>query len=302
MSGNVIPFDRRSGEVWLDGEFVEWQSARIHVLTHGLHYGSTVYEGERVYGGQVFKLGAHTDRLFASAETMDIKLPYPKAELENATRQLLERNQIVDGYVRPVAWRGSEMMATSARNNRIHVAIACWQWPSYFDPAARMAGITLQTAEWRRPPPSSSPFQAKASGHYMIATLSKHKAENAGFHDALMLDWRGYVAEATSANIFFARENRLYTPRPDCFLNGITRQTVIALAQEMGMEVIERHILPEEMGEFDECFLTGTAAEVTPVSRIDHYQFKPGRVCEALVAAYFALVQPAAAQGERHAG
>jgi len=286
----TIPFDQREGKIWLDGQFVEWKSAKIHVLTHGLHYASCVYEGERVYRGQVFKLHAHTDRLFRSAELLDFVLPYAKEQLEAATQQLLAENKITEGYVRPVAWRGSEMISTSARNNRIHVAIACWQWPSYFDPAARMAGITMQTALWRRPPPSASPFEAKASAHYMIATLSKHQSENNGFHDALMLDWRGYVAEATSANVFFIKDRVLHTPVPDCFLNGITRQTVIALARQLSYEVIERTILPQELGDFDECFITGTAAEVTPVRQIDDYHYKPAQVCQELIAAYSAAV------------
>ncbi|NWA01365.1 branched-chain amino acid aminotransferase [Pseudomonas gingeri] len=291
MSGpTAIPFDQRDGYIWLDGEFVEWKDAKIHVLTHGLHYASTVYEGERVYDGKIFQLRAHSERLYRSAQLMDFTIPYDLQTLEAASHALLERNGVTDGYLRPVAWRGSEMISTSARFNSVHLAIACWQWPSYFDPAARMAGIKLKTATWRRPPPSSSPFEAKASGQYMIATLSKHDAENSGYHDALMLDWRGHVAEATSANIFFVKGRQLHTPVPDCFLNGITRQTVIRLARALDYEVIERTLLPDDLGDFDECFLTGTAAEITPVRSIDDLQYEPGRACRDLIDAYAAAV------------
>ncbi|OJT51178.1 MULTISPECIES: branched-chain amino acid aminotransferase [Pseudomonas] len=287
---SAIPFDQRDGVIWLDGEFVEWSQARLHVLSHGLHYASTVYEGERVYGGKIFKLHEHTQRLYRSAQLMDFAIPWSPQELQAASRQLLQRNAVLDGYLRPVAWRGSEMISTSARFNRVHVAIACWQWPSYFDPEARMAGIRLKTADWRRPPPQSSPFEAKASGHYQIATLSKHDAENNGYHDALMLDWRGHVAEATSANVFFAKGRTLHTPLADCFLNGITRQTVIELARALDYEVIERTILPTDLGDFDECFLTGTAAEITPVQSIDRQRFEPGIACRELIAAYTSTV------------
>jgi len=283
-------FDQREGFIWLDGEFVEWSQARLHVLSHGLHYASTVYEGERVYNGRIFKLREHSERLYRSAALMDFVIPYELAALEAASHELLRRNGIVDGYVRPVAWRGSEMISTSARFNSVHVAIACWQWPSYFDPAARMAGIRLKTADWRRPPPDCSPFEAKASGHYQIATLSKHDAENSGYHDALMLDWRGQVAEATSANVFFVKDRTLHTPLADCFLNGITCQTVIELARALDYQVVERVILPTELGDFDECFLTGTAAEITPVQSIDDHQYRPGRACSELIAAYTSTV------------
>ncbi|WP_246797683.1 branched-chain amino acid aminotransferase [Burkholderia perseverans] len=288
---NNLPFDQRDGQIWFDGEFVEWKSAKIHVLTHGLHYASCVYEGERVYAGQVFRLREHTERLYRSAHTLDFALPYTPEQIEAATAELIERNGIVEGYVRPVAWRGSEQISTSARASRIHVAIACWSWPSYFDPEAKKRGITLETAAWRRPPPSASPFAAKASSHYMIATLCKHHAEDHGFQDALMLDWRGHVAEATSANVFFVRDGVLHTPVPDCFLDGITRQTVIGLARERGLTVIERTILPEELGSFSECFVTGTAAEVCPVGRIDAHEFTPSAITFDLMAAYSALVR-----------
>ncbi len=287
----ALPFDQREGKIWLDGAFVEWNDAKLHVLTHGLHYASCVYEGERVYGGRVFRLRDHTDRLFRSARLLDFEIPFSPEELEAATVQLIEFNAIADGYVRPVAWRGSEQISTSARATRIHVALACWQWPSYFDPAAASRGIAMQTAIWRRPPPASSPAQAKASAHYMIATLSKHHAEANGFDDALMLDWRGHVAEATSANVFFVKGRALHTPVPDCFLDGITRRTVMALATARGFELIERTILPHEIAGFDECFITGTAAEVCPVHRIDDHMFRPADVCAELMAAYAEAVR-----------
>lgn len=285
-----LPFDQRDGHIWLDGRFVEWKRATIHLLTHGLHYASCVYEGERVYAGNVFQLRAHTDRLYRSARLLDFEIPCAKDELEAATRRLIELNETENGYVRPIAWRGSEQISTSARASRIHVALACWSWPSYFDPAAKAKGITLETAIWRRPPPVSSPYEAKASSHYMIATLCKHHAEANGFHDALMLDWRGRIAEATSANIFFVRDGALHTPTPDCFLDGITRRTIIELAREQGIEVVERAILPVELDSFSECFLTGTAAEVCPVGRIDAHTYKPSAVTFDLMNAYLQRV------------
>lgn len=291
IAGILPPFDQREGYIWLDGEFTAWCDARLHVLTHGLHYASVVYEGLRSYGGRVFRLDAHIERLYRSAELLNFSIPWPRHILEAATLELLHRNGTTDGYVRPVAWRGSEQMSTAAPASRIHVALACWKWPSYFDPAAARGGIAMQTAAWRRPPPSCSPAQAKASAHYMIATLSKHQALAQGYDDALMLDWRGQVAEATSANVFFVKGSALHTPRPDCFLNGITRQTVMALAREHGMEVLERTILPGELANFDECFLTGTAAEVCAVRSIDAIHYKPGAVGAALAHAYAAAVR-----------
>ncbi len=288
---STVPFDQRTGHIWLDGEFVEWKNAKIHVLTHGLHYASCVYEGERVYSGSVFRLREHTDRLYRSAQILDFDMPYSKDELESATARMIELNGIVDGYVRPVAWRGSEQISTSARASRIHVALACWSWPSYFDPEAKKRGITLETASWRRPPPSSSPYQAKASSHYMIATLCKHHAEANGYQDALMLDWRGCIAEATSANVFFVRDGELHTPTPDCFLDGITRQTVIELARARKIEVVERAILPDELDSFRECFVTGTAAEVCAVSHIDQHAFTPSAITFDLMTAYSDLVR-----------
>jgi branched-chain amino acid aminotransferase len=286
-----IPFDRREGTIWLDGEFVEWKTARVHVLTHGLHYASCVFEGERVYAGQVFKLREHTDRLFRSGALMDFAIPYSKEQIEAATARLIEENGIVDGYVRPAAWRGSEMMSTAARSSRIHVAIACWRWPNYYDPAAQSAGITMQTAAWRRPPPTCNPHEAKAAAQYMIATLSKHQAESNGYQDALMLDWRGRVAEASSANIFLVKGSVIHTPVPDCFLDGITRRTVIALARQRGYGVIEREIWPSELASFDECFITGTAIEVCPVRQIDEHRFTPGAICKEMADAYAAAVR-----------
>ncbi|MAZ01830.1 MAG: branched-chain amino acid aminotransferase [Sneathiella sp.] len=279
-------FAERDGYIWLNGKLVPWRDANIHVLTHGLHYASSVFEGERVYDGEIFKLQEHTERLIESARILSFKLEQTAEEINEASRQTVLANKIVDGYVRPVAWRGSEMMGVSAQNNRINLAIAAWVWPSYFSPEARMKGIRLKLSEWKRPSPETIPTKSKAAGLYMICTLSKHQAESEGFDDALMLDYRGRIAEATGANIFFVRDGALHTPTPDCFLDGITRRTVIDLARARGIEVIERAIMPEEMADFSECFLTGTAAEVTPVSSIDSYQFTPGTICAQLIKDY----------------
>jgi branched-chain amino acid aminotransferase len=291
-------FDDRDGTIWYDGKLVQWRDAKLHVLTHALHYASSVFEGERVYGGQVFKLKEHSERLVKSAEMMGFKIPYSAAEIDRATNETVKANNIVDGYVRPIAWRGSEMMGVSAQNNKIHLAIAVWEWPSYFSPEARMKGIRLKISEWQRPAPNTAPVHAKAAGLYMICTLSKHKAEQEGYDDALMLDWRGQVAEATGANVFFVMGDEIHTPKPDCFLDGITRQTVIGLAKNRQMKVIERAIMPEEMAKAQECFLTGTAAEVTPVGEIGPYKFKPGKVCQALIADFEAAVKPKAQAAE----
>ncbi|HEY2836886.1 MAG TPA: branched-chain amino acid aminotransferase [Rhizomicrobium sp.] len=282
----MIPFDQRDGSLWYDGKLIPWKDAKTHVLTHGLHYGSSVFEGERIYNGKIYKLKEHTARLFFSAETLGMKIPYTQDEINQACIEAAEAQNIKDGYIRPVAFRGSEMMAVSAQNTKIHVAIACWPWPSYFSPEEKLKGIRLDFAKWRRPSPETEPVHAKAAGLYMICTLSKHEAESRGYADALMLDYRGYVAEATGANVFFVKDGSLYTPTPDCFLNGLTRQSVIAIAKEHQVPVIERHIKPEEMGEFSECFLTGSAAEVTPVSEIGPYRFKPGALTETLMNAY----------------
>ena len=262
----VVPFDQRDGDIWMNGEFVPWSGAQLHVLSHALHYASSVFEGERAYGGQIFKLREHTERLFKSAEILDMKIPYTMDEIDTACKELLKRQGLKDAYVRPVAWRGSEMMGVSAQITRINVAIAIWEWPSYFDAQQRLKGIRLDMAKWRRPDPATAPCEAKAAGLYMICTLSKHAAEKAGYQDALMLDYRGQVAEATGANIFFVRDGALHTPTPDCFLNGLTRQTTIALAKARQIEVVERAIFPSELSTFSECFITGSAAEITPTS------------------------------------
>lgn len=284
------PFDDRDGLIWYDGAMVPWRDAKVHVLTHGLHYASSVFEGERVYNGRVFKLTEHSERLVYSAGRMGFDIGLDAAAIDEATRQTVAANKIVNGYVRPVAWRGSEMMGVSAQANTIHLAIATWVWPSYFDPEARMKGIKLRTGPWRRPAPDTAPTDAKAAGLYMIATLSKHEAEAKGFHDALMLDHRGQVAESTGANIFLVIDGVLHTPTPDCFLDGITRRTVIGLAKARGLEVIERAIWPEDLKEASEIFLTGTAAEVTPVGVIDELTFTPGDITRQLIDDYTALV------------
>jgi len=283
---DVIPFDQRDGSLWFNGALVPWKDARIHVLTHGLHYGSCVFEGERIYGGTIYRLKEHTARLFKSAEILGMKIPYSEDAINAACIAAAEVQGVKDGYLRPVAWRGSEMMAVSAQHTRIHVAVACWPWPSYFSPAEKLKGIRLDISQWRRPAPDTAPTQAKAAGLYMICTMSKHAAEAKGYADALMFDYRGLVAEATGANVFFVQDGTLITPIPDCFLNGITRQSVIAIARARKIPVVERHIKPEELSGFSECFLTGSAAEVTPVSEIGPYRFKPGAITETLMNAY----------------
>lgn len=275
----------------MDGKLVEWRNANVHVLTHGLHYASSVFEGERAYNGRIFKGTEHSKRLEFSATTLGMKLPYSTAELDAAKRLTLEKNGLTDAYLRPVAWRGSEMMGVSAQANTIHVAIAVWEWPSYFSAEAKMKGIRLTLSDWRRPSPDSAPVHAKAAGLYMICTLAKHKAEAAGYQDALMYDYRGYVAEATGANVFIAIDGKLHTPTADCFLNGITRQTAIELARRNGIEVIERHIQPEELAKGTEVFLTGTAAEITPVGEIGPHRFTPGQICKTMMDAYSAEVR-----------
>ncbi|MCG6114517.1 MAG: branched-chain amino acid aminotransferase [Mesorhizobium sp.] len=293
-----VPFDQLDGHIWMNGEFVKWSEAKVHVLTHGLHYASSVFEGERAYGGEIFKLTQHTERLHESARLLGFTIPWTVAEIDNACNQLLAKQGFSDAYVRPIAWRGSEMMGVSAQKNRINLAIAIWQWPSYFDPEQRLRGIRLDLADWRRPDPRTAPSKAKAAGLYMICTMSKHAAESKGYADALMLDWRGHVAEATGANIFFVKDGKLHTPTPDCFLDGITRRTAIDLAKRRGIEVVERTILPEEMEGFEQCFLTGTAAEVTPVSEIGPYRFEVGELTTMLMNDYSAEVQPKRAAAE----
>ncbi len=285
-----IAFDQRDGFIWMNGDMVPWADSKVHVLTHGLHYGSCVFEGERAYSGTIFKLREHTERLFYSARELGFDLPYSIDEIDEACVKTLEANNLVDGYIRPVAWRGSEMMGVSAQNNRINVAVAAWEWPSYFAPEERLKGIRLDMAKYRRPSPETAPCHAKAAGLYMICTLSKHEAESKGYADAMMLDWRGQVAEATGANVFFVQDGVIHTPTPDCFLDGITRRTVIGLARARGHEIVERAIMPEEMEGFSECFITGTAAEVTPVSEIGPYKFTPTDISKNLMDDYTALV------------
>ncbi|MEL6966781.1 MAG: branched-chain amino acid aminotransferase [Pseudomonadota bacterium] len=288
-----VPFDQLDGDIWYNGEFVAWQDAQVHVLTHGLHYASSVFEGERAYGGEIFELTKHSERLHKSAEYLGFEIPYSVAEIDEACRQTLARQGLKNAYVRPVAWRGSEMMGVSAQANRINLAIAVWDWPSYFDPAEKMKGIRLDIAEWKRPDPATIPCKSKAAGLYMICTLSKHAAEAKGYADALMFDYRGQVAECTGANVFFTKDGTLHTPTPDCFLDGITRQTVIGLAKKRQIEVVERAIMPDEMASFEECFITGSAAEVTPVSEIGPYTFQPGPISQAMMDDYTAAVTPA---------
>ncbi|MDX3926862.1 MAG: branched-chain amino acid aminotransferase [Shinella sp.] len=294
----AVPFDQLEGQIWFNGEFVDWKDAKVHVLTHGLHYASAVFEGERAYGGRIFKLTEHNQRLHNSAEILGFKIPYTVEELDAASIELLKRQGFSEAYVRPIAWRGSEMMGVSAQSNRINVAIAIWQWGSYFNPAEKLKGIRLDIAEYRRPDPKTAPSKSKAAGLYMICTISKHAAEAKGYADAMMLDYRGQVAEATGANIFFVKDGVIHTPVPDCFLDGITRRTVIDLAKRRGYEVVERAIMPEELSGFSECFLTGSAAEVTPVSEIGPYTFTPGTISETLMNDYMKEVYPVAAAAE----
>ena len=285
-------FDDRDGWIWLDGKMVEWRGAKIHILTHGLHYASTVFEGERAYGGRIFKGTEHSRRLLNAARLVDFEIPFSVAEIDAAKDEVLRRNNFADAYVRAIAWRGSEMMGVSAQHNTIHLGVTAWVWPSYFDPAQRMKGIRLDMAEYRRPDPATAPALAKAAGLYMICTISKHRAERRGYADALMLDWHGRVAECTGANVFFVKDGTIHTPIADCFLAGITRATVIELAKRRGFEVVERRILPEELASFTECFITGTAAEVTPVGEIAGQTYKPGAITAALIDAYAEEVKP----------
>jgi branched-chain amino acid aminotransferase len=289
----IEPYDQRDGFIWMNGELIPWRDARVHLLTHALHYGSAVFEGERVYDGEIFKLTEHSQRLHESAKGLDFEIPYSVAEIEKASREVVRANGLIDGYVRPIAWRGSEQMGVAAQATKINLAIAAWDWGSYFDPAARTKGLRLTIGQYRRPDPRTAPAKSKATGLYMICTIEKHRAERAGYADALMLDWRGQVAEATGANIFFVKDGALHTPTPDCFLDGITRRTVIGLAKQRGLKVIERVIMPEEMAGFSECFITGTAAEVTPVSEIGPYRFTIGDITRTLMSDYSALVHPA---------
>ncbi len=292
----LVPYHDRDGFIWFDGALVPWREAQVHVLTHALHYASAVFEGERAYGGEIFKLSEHSQRLIDSGKMLDFDIPYSVAEIDQACRDAVKANKLTDCYVRPIAWRGSEMMGVSAQANKIHLAVAAWDWGSYFDPAQKMKGIRLAMAHYRRPDPATIPCKAKATGLYMICTIEKHRAERAGYADALMLDWRGRVAECTGANIFLIKDGELHTPDPDCFLDGITRRTVVALARARQLKVIERTIMPEELSSFSECFIVGTAAEVTPVSEIGEHKFKPGQITETLLTDYMAAVQPSASR------
>jgi branched-chain amino acid aminotransferase len=294
----LVPFDDRDGWIWLDGHFTPWRDAKLHVLSHGLHYGSSVFEGERMYDGNIFALDAHTRRFFRSAELLDFAIPGDVEQISQACIDTCAKNGLSDCYIRPVAWRGAEQLSVSALTSKTRVAIAVWEWPKYFDQEKLRRGIRLTWAKYRRPPPEAAPTSAKAAGLYMICTISKNAAERAGYDDALMLDSNGFVAETTGANIFFVRDGQLHTPKADCFLDGITRQTVIGIARTQGIEIIERRVKPEELHTFSECFVTGTAAEVTPVGEIGEHRFAPGDITWRLYDAYTAFVrtpQPAAA-------
>ncbi|MBX9863207.1 MAG: branched-chain amino acid aminotransferase [Hyphomicrobium sp.] len=288
----IVPYHDRDGFIWMDGKLVPWREADIHILTHALHYGSAVFEGERAYGGEIFKLTEHTERLIESARILEFEITQSVAEIDQACRDVVAANKLVDCYVRPIAWRGSEQMGVSAQKTKIHLAIAAWDWGSYFPMEQRLKGIRIGFAKYRRPDPATAPTKAKAAGLYMICTIEKHRAERAGLADALMLDFRGRVAECTGANIFFIKDGVIHTPEADCFLDGITRRTVIALAKKRGYELHERAIMPDELGGFTECFITGTAAEVTPVSEIGEFRYTPGQISETLLNDYMALVQP----------
>lgn len=282
-----IVLDDLDGKIWFDGKLIDWKDAQIHVLTHGLHYASCVFEGDRCYNGKIFKLHEHSERLIQSGKIMGFTVPYTADELDAACNAVCEANGLTNAYVRPVAWRGSKALGISARENPVHVAIAAWEWPSYFTLEQKMKGLRLKTSSWKRPQPDTAPTQAKASGLYMICTLTKHEMEDAGYDDALMLDYRGYVAESTGSNIFLCMDDgKIHTPTPDCFLNGITRQTVIKIAEDLGYEVVVRHIKPEEFAHTKEVFITGTAIEVAPVASIDDYTFTPGEVSRSIMQAY----------------
>ena len=288
-----VTYDKRQGKIWYNGNTVDWKDANLHILSHGLHYASCVFEGERIYNGSIFKLREHTERLIHSADRMGFKIPYSADEIDNACKEIIKIQKIENGYVRPIAWRGSEMMAISAQKNKIHFAVAAWEWGSYFDPKIKEQGISLDISKWRRPDPKTIPWDTKASGLYMICTLSKHEAEKKGFNDSLMLDYKGDIAEATGANIFFVdkSESELHTPLPDNYLDGITRRTIIDMAKKLNIKVIERKIKLDELKNFSGCFLTGTAAEVTPVSKIDNVNFKIPKVINQLWDNYSSLVR-----------
>ncbi len=285
------PYDDRDGFIWVDGEFVPWRDAQVHVLTHAMHYGSSVFEGERAYGGKIFENRKHTERLLESARLLDMPVGYTVEEIEKAKSDVMEKNGLADAYVRPVIWRASgEDMGVGARKNKVKMAIAAWEWGAYYGDA-KFKGAKLDISKWKRPSPETIPSQAKAAGLYMICTISKHQAEEKGCSDSLMLDYRGYVAEATGANVFFVKDGEAHTPLPDCFLNGITRQTVIKLLNDLGVNIHERHIMPEELERFEQCWLTGTAAEVTPVGRVGDYSFEVGPLTRSIAKKYELLVR-----------
>lgn len=283
-----IPYDDRDGHIWMDGAFVPWRNCKVHVLTHGLHYASAVFEGERAYAGEIYRSLQHSQRLHRSAQILDFEIPFTVDQIEDAKRETLQRSGLDNAYVRAIAWRGSEEMGVYAKHNTVHLAVAAWHWGDYF--ADKMTGIRMTHAPYKRPSPETAPCESKAAGLYMICTISKQRAHRDGYQDALMLDWRGHIAEATGANIFFVRDGALHTPTPDCFLNGITRQTAIRLAKARQIEVVERTILPDELSTFSECFITGTAAEITPVAEIGEHVYKPGAISQALVDDYDRLV------------
>lgn len=292
MTTKPPPFDDRDGYIWMDGKMLPWRDAKLHVLSHGLHYGGSVFEGERVYGGNIFKLTEHSERLRKSAEMLDFIVPYTAAQIDEASREVIKANGITDGYVRPLAWRGSEQIAVSAQNCSVHTAIACWPWPKYFFPkGGDEGGIALRTSKWRRPDPTTAPVQAKACGNYAISTMAKHEAERAGFDDALLHDYKGRVAESSGSNLFAVKDGKIKTPVPECFLNGLTRQTVIKLARDLGYSVEEGTIMPEDLKTVDEIFVTGTAAEIAAISKIDDTVYKVGPVTKLLQSAYADLVR-----------
>ncbi|WP_321392932.1 branched-chain amino acid aminotransferase [Emcibacter sp.] len=287
---SVLPFDDRDGLIWYNGELIPWRDAKFHVLTHGLHYASSVFEGQRAYGGKVFKSREHSERLINSGRILGFEIPYTAEQIDAAIKETVTANNLTDAYIRPVAWRGAETMGVATKGSKVHLAIAVWVWPSYFGPEARLKGLRLHLAHWRRPAPHTAPVRAKAAGLYMIASMNKDAASAEGFDDALMMDYKGRVAEATGANIFFYKEGKLHTPTVECVLDGITRQTAIELAGKRGIEVVVRDIWPEEMATFEQAFLTGTAAEITPLSEIGPYKFTVGDVCKTLMEDYDNLV------------
>lgn len=287
----LIPYDDRDGQIWMDGKLVPWRDCKVHFLTHSLHYGGAIFEGVRCYGGKIFKLKEHSQRLLDGCKTMDMKIEYTQEQISQACIDAVRANNITDGYLRPLAWRGAQQIGVSAPLAKVHLAVAAWDWPQYYKGDLLEKGISIMTSKWRRPAPDTAPVHAKASGLYMICTISKHAAEAEGCNDALMLDYRGHVAELTSANLFMVKDGTLHTPTPDCFLNGITRQTVIQMAEDMGLKVHVRTILPEELKTGDEFFATGTAAEITPIGKIDGIEYKVGPITRKIREAYSALVR-----------